>query len=49
MPNQVESNYVKGLVEEGALRTFLTTCFVKAGLKKAHADAITDQMVDTIR
>src|SRR5438309_818515 len=46
MSNQGISDYIKGRVEEGEMRSFLTTCFVKAGLKKSHADAVADQMVN---
>jgi ureidoglycolate dehydrogenase (NAD+) len=38
-------DYIEGLVKEDALRGFLTECFIKGSLKKAHAKAVVDQMM----
>jgi ureidoglycolate dehydrogenase (NAD+) len=45
MPAHADKEYIEGLIDARTLRPFLTSCFVKAGLKKTHADAVVDQMV----
>ena len=45
MPAQADQEYIEGRVGSEALRSFLTRCFVKAGLKKPHADAVVDQLI----
>ncbi|MDA4114821.1 MAG: Ldh family oxidoreductase, partial [Thaumarchaeota archaeon] len=45
MPAQADQEYIEGLIDSEALRSLLTRFFVKAGLKKTHADAVVDQLV----
>jgi ureidoglycolate dehydrogenase (NAD+) len=45
MPAEGAQDYVEGMIDAKSLRTFLSKCFASAGLQKAHADAVVDQMV----
>jgi ureidoglycolate dehydrogenase (NAD+) len=45
MPAEDGQEYVEGMIDAKSLRSFLTRCFTSAGLPKAHADAVVDQMV----